>query len=45
MLDETVEKFKNLYSTKKETLDWMEKFGNEFEQMQARIIKNVALNN
>mgnify|MGYP007111632398 CR=1 FL=1 len=45
MLKETVEKFKEIYKTKKDTIDWMEKHGTEFEQMQARIIKNVALNN
>ena len=45
MLEETKERFKNLYSTKKETIDWMIKSGNEFEQIQATIIKNVALGN
>lgn len=45
MLEETVKKFKDIYSTKKETVDYMEQFGSEFEKMQAKIIKQVALNN
>jgi hypothetical protein len=45
MLDETVERFKNLYLNKKETIDYMERFGNDYEKLQARIIKNVALGN
>lgn len=45
MLEETKERFKNLYSTRKETIDYMERFGNDYEKLQATIIKQVALGN
>lgn len=43
MLAETVARFKALYSEKKDVIDYMERFGNEFEQTEAKIIKKVAL--
>lgn len=45
MLETTKEHFRNLYASKKDTIDWMEKYGSEFEKMQATIIKKVALGN
>lgn len=42
MLPETIETFKKLYSEKRDTVDYMEKFGNDFEKIEARIIKKVA---
>lgn len=43
MKSETVQKFKQLYSEKKDVVEWMLDFGNEFEKIQAKIIKEVAL--
>lgn len=43
MLAETIDRFKKLYSEKKDTIEWMEQFGNEFEKAQAKVIKQVAL--
>ena len=43
MLVETVSRFKTLYSEKKDIIDYMEQFGNEFERVEAMIIKKVAL--
>ncbi|WP_156157262.1 hypothetical protein [Methanosarcina siciliae] len=43
MLPETIETFKQIYSEKKEIIDYMEKFGNNFEKMEAVIIKKAAL--
>lgn len=39
---ETVEKFKELYFERKDTIDYLEKFGNKFEKAQAVLIKQVA---
>ncbi|MCO5383195.1 MAG: hypothetical protein NHB15_14895 [Methanosarcina barkeri] len=43
MLAETVEKFKKLYSEKQEVIEYMLKFGNDFEKAEATIIKQVAI--
>jgi hypothetical protein len=43
MKSETVQKFKKLYSEKKDVVEWMLSFGNDFEKVQAKIIKDVAL--
>jgi len=43
MLAETVEKFKVLYSEKKEIIDYMEKFGDDFQKIEAMIIKQIAI--
>lgn len=43
MLTVTVEKFKKLYSEKQEVIEYMLKFGNSFEKVEAKIIKDVAL--
>lgn len=39
---ETVEAFKKLYSDKKDTIEYLEKFGNRFEKAQALLIKEIA---
>lgn len=39
---ETVQKFKQLYSEKQEIIDHLEKFGTEWEQIEAKVIKQVA---
>lgn len=39
---ETIKIFKKLYSEKKDTVDYLEKFGNEFEKAQALVIKEAA---
>lgn len=39
---ETIESFKKLYSERKETVDYLEKFGNKFEKAQAALIKKIA---
>lgn len=38
---ETVEAFKKIYSERKDTIDYLEKFGNRFEKAQAMLIKEV----
>lgn len=38
---ETVEIFKKIYSERKETVDYLEQFGNKFEKAQAMLIKEV----
>mgnify|MGYP000952633102 CR=1 FL=1 len=43
MNPETVQKFKQLYSEKKEIIEYLERFGNQWEQTEAKIIKQVAL--
>lgn len=43
MKSETVQKFKQLYSEKKDVVEWMLSFGNDFEKVQAKIIRDVAL--
>lgn len=43
MLVETVAKFKALYAEKRDVVDWMEKFGNDFEKAEAKIVKKIAL--
>lgn len=43
MLEETKERFKNIYNSKKDTVEWMLAYGTDFEKMQASIIKQVAL--
>ena len=43
MLPVTVEKFKRIYSEKNEVIEWMLKHGSEFEKVEAKIIKEVAL--
>lgn len=43
MLPATVEKFKQIYSEKRDVVEWMLSFGNDFEKVQAKIIKDVAL--
>lgn len=43
MLPETIERLKKLYDEKKDIVDYMEKFGNDFEKAQANVIKSVAL--
>jgi len=45
MLEETVKSFKSLYSTKKDTIEWMLEKGTDLEKMEASIIKKVALGN
>lgn len=45
MLEETKEQFKNLYATKKDTIEWMITSGSEIERIEATIIKNVAIGN
>lgn len=44
MLISTIETFKRLYSEKQDVIDYMARFGNGFEQAEARIIKEIALN-
>lgn len=39
---ETVVAFKKLYFERKDTIDYLEKFGNKFEKAQAMLIKEVA---
>lgn len=39
---ETIEAFKKLYSDKKDTIEYLEKFGNRFEKAQALLIKEIA---
>lgn len=43
VLPETKEKLKKLYCEKKDIIDYMEKFGNDFEKIEAKIIKSVAI--
>lgn len=43
MLKETVETFKRLYSEKQEIIEYMAQYGNDFEKIEAKIIKDVAL--
>ncbi|MGA9187433.1 MAG: hypothetical protein WB014_02450 [Methanosarcina sp.] len=43
MLAETVAKLKTLYSEKRDVIEYMEKFGNDFEKAEAKIIKEIAL--
>ena len=38
---ETVEIFKKIYSERKDTVDYLEKFGNKFEKAQSILIKEV----
>lgn len=38
---ETIEVFKKIYSERKDTIDYLEKFGNRFEKAQAMLIKEV----
>lgn len=38
---ETIETFKKIYSERKETVDFLEKYGNRFEKAQAMLIKEV----
>jgi len=45
MLEETKERFRNLYTSKKDTIEWMITSGSEIERIEATIIKNVALGN
>lgn len=45
MLKETVESYKKMYTEKKNTIEWMISFGNEFERNVGSIIKKVALEN
>lgn len=40
---ETIATFRKIYSERKETIDYLEKFGNKFEKAQAMLIKNVAV--
>lgn len=45
MLNETKEKFRSIYDSKKDTIEWMLAHGSEIEKIEATIIKNVALGN
>lgn len=40
--NETVETFKKLYTERKDTIEYLEKFGNRFEKAQAMLIKEIA---
>lgn len=42
---ETIVTFKKMYSERKETIDYLEKFGNLYEKAQAMLIKSVAIKN
>lgn len=42
MLPETVDRLKKLYDEKKDIIDYLEKFGNDFEKAQAVVIKRVV---
>lgn len=42
---ETIIIFKKMYNEKKETIDYLEKFGNLYDKAQAMLIKSVALEN
>jgi len=39
---ETVEAFKILYSERKNTVDYLEKFGDKFDKNLAMLIKQIA---
>jgi hypothetical protein len=39
---ETIKAIKKLYSERKDTLEYLEKFGNRFEKAQALLIKEIA---
>jgi hypothetical protein len=43
LMPETVSTFKELYAEKKDTIDYLEKFGSKREKAQAMVIKSVAL--
>lgn len=43
MLKETQIKFKQLYAKKKDSIEWMLNFGNDYDQFVAKTIKDVAL--
>lgn len=43
MLKETVETFKRLYTEKRDVIEYMVRYGNDFEKVEAKIIKDVAL--
>lgn len=43
MLEETKEKFRNIYTSKRDTIEWMITYGSEIEKIEATIIKKVAL--
>lgn len=43
MLEETRINFKDLYEKKKDTIEWMLSYGNDFEMFMAKKIRDVAL--
>lgn len=45
MLEETKDRFRNIYTSKKDTIDWMIEKGTDLEKLEASIIKKVALGN
>lgn len=42
MLEETKERFRNIYASKKDTIDWMISSGDELDKTIGSIIKKVA---
>jgi hypothetical protein len=37
------QKFKQIYETKKDTVEYMLRFGNSFERAEAAVIKEIAM--
>jgi hypothetical protein len=37
------QKFKQIYETKKDTVEYMLRFGNSFERAEAAVIKEIAI--
>lgn len=42
---QTIEAFKELYSERRDIIEYLEKFGNRFEKAQALLIKEIAAMN